>query len=56
VDSCAGEEARPLPVIELAAEIGESRFELELAHCRVLVPRGFDDGELRRLLAVVETR
>ncbi len=55
-ESGAGEEARPLPVIELAAEIGESRFEVELAHCRVLVPRGFDDGELRRLLAVVETR
>ena len=55
-DSGAGEAAGPLPVIELAAEIGESRFELELPDCRVLVPRDFDDGELRRLLAVVETR
>lgn len=55
-DLDAGEAARPLPVIELTAEIGESRFELEVADCRVLVPRGFDDGELRRLLAIVETR
>ena len=45
------------PVVEVVADVGVARFELELVSgLRLRVPPGFDAGELARLLEVVEAR
>lgn len=51
-----GRKASPLPVVEVSATLGESRFEVELGNGRrVLVPRGFDPVELSQLVSALET-
>ena len=41
--------------VEVHAGVGDARLVLELRDGRrIVVPRGFDDNELRRLLATVE--